>query len=166
MPPERRDGPPPEAMRENQPKAVEFDWERGKIPESDVRYTASRGGGPGGQGVNTTDSRVELRWTIGDSRHLSAEQKDALRAYAKERARKRILEESDELKFVCITERSQLQNKRDCLSRLNAFLREALTPEEERIATKKSKGVKGKERRMKEVDKRRKAGRGRVTSWE
>jgi len=166
MPAERRGGPPPEAMRENQPKAVEFDWERGKIPESDVRYTASRGGGPGGQGVNTTDSRVEMRWTIGDSRHLSTEQKMALRVYAQQEARKRILEESDELKFVCTSERSQLQNKRDCLNRLNAFLREALTPEEERIATKKSKGVKAKEQRMKEADKRRKAGRSRVQNWD
>ena len=166
MPPERRGGPPPEAMRENQPNAVKFDWERGAIPESDVRYMTSRGGGPGGQGVNTTDSRVELRWTIGDSRHLSLEQKEALRAYTQQEARKRILKESDELKFVCTSERSQLQNKRDCLNRLNAFLREALTPEEERIATKKSKGVKGKERRAKEADRKRKSGRGRVQDWD
>src|SRR3990167_2949772 len=114
MLPERRGGPPQEAMRERQPKAGAFDWRRGKIPESDVRYAASRGGGPGGQGVNTTDSRVELRWVIGDSLHLSTEQKNMLRAYAQERARKRILKESDELKFVCTSERSQHQNKRDC----------------------------------------------------
>ncbi|TAL49958.1 aminoacyl-tRNA hydrolase [Patescibacteria group bacterium] len=149
-----------------QPNPGEFDWKCGKIPESDVRYTASRGGGPGGQGVNTTDSRVELRWTIGESRHLSTEQKNTLRAYAKGEARKTILEESDELKFVCVTERSQLQNKRDCLNRLNAFLREALTPEEERIATKKSRGVKNKERHASEADKRRKSGRGKVRDWE
>ena len=178
MPPERRGDMLPEPMREKQPKAGEFDceakqtkvhafdWKRGEIPETDVRYTASRGGGPGGQGVNTTDSRVELRWTIGDSRHLSTEQKDALRSYAQERARKRILAQSDELKFVCISERSQFQNKRDCLNRLNAFLREALTPEEERIATRKPRGVKARERRLKEVDKRRKAGRGRVKDLE
>ncbi len=166
MPSERRGPAPLDAMREKQPKTNEFDWEHGEIPESDVRYFASRGGGPGGQGVNTTDSRVELRWTIGDSRYLSPEQKEALRAYAQQEARKRILKESDELKFVCTSERSQHQNKQDCLNRLNAFLREALTPEEERIATRKPRGVRVKERRASEADKRRKAGRGRMKDWE
>lgn len=149
-------------MKESPSKKETFDWRRGEIPESEVRYTTSRGGGPGGQGVNTTDSRVELRWTIGGSRSLSPEQKEQLREHARENARKTILEESDEIKFVCVTERSQLQNKRDCLDRLNAFLREALTPEEERIATKKSRGVKSKERRTSEADKRRKSGRGKI----
>ncbi len=153
-------------MLEKQTKKVEFDWERGEIPETEVRFTTSRGGGPGGQGVNTTDSRVELRWTIGSSSLLSEEQKQALREHARENARKRILEESDELKFVCISERSQLQNKRDCIDRLNAFLREALTPIEERVATKKTKGVKARERRASEADKRRKRARGRVGDWD
>lgn len=149
-------------MKEPQPKKEAFDWRRGEIPESEVRYTTSRGGGPGGQGVNTTDSRVELRWSIEGSTSLSPQQKDILREHTKMNARKRIVPDSDELKFVCVSERSQLQNKRDCLNRLNAFLREALTPEEERIETKKSKGVKARERRASEADKRRKAGRGRV----
>lgn len=166
MPPERRGGPPPESMQERQPQAAEFDWERGEIPESEVRYATSRGGGPGGQGVNTTDSRVELRWMINASRSLSEQQKAALRDHAKQNARKTILEDSDELKFVCISERSQLQNKRDCLNKLNAFLREALIPEEERIETRKPKGVKAMERRTSEADKRRKSGRGKVKNWD
>lgn len=149
-------------MQETQPTSAEFDWERGEIPETEVRYATSRGGGPGGQGVNTTDSRVELRWTIGNSRSLSQKQKEQLREHTLVNARKRILQESDEIQFVCTSERSQLQNKRDCLNRLNAFLREALTPEEERIATKKSRGVKSRERKASEADKRRKAGRGKI----
>ena len=153
-------------MRETPSKKIEFDWERGEVPEAEVRFTTSRGGGPGGQGVNTTDSRVELRWTIGSSSSLSQEQKAALRAHATENARKTILTKSDELKFVCISERSQLQNKRDCIDRLNTFLREALTPIEERIATKKTKGMKARERRTSEADKRRKAGRGKVRDWD
>ncbi|MCR4314591.1 MAG: aminoacyl-tRNA hydrolase [Candidatus Uhrbacteria bacterium] len=153
-------------MKESKPKKEAFDWKRGEIPESEVRYTTSRGGGPGGQGVNTTDSRVELRWTIGHSRSLSPEQKKQLRVHAKINARKTILEESDEIRFVCISERSQLQNKRDCLNKLNVFLREALTPEEERIETKKPKGVRARERRASEADKRRKGGRGKVIGWD
>lgn len=165
MLPDYRGGSLPESMRDSQPKKEAFDWKRGEIPESEVRYTTSRGGGPGGQGVNTTDSRVELRWTIGHSRSLSPEQKEQLRAHAKTNARKTILEESDEIKFVCISERSQFQNKQDCLNRLNAFLREALTPEAERIETQKPKGVKVRERRASEADKRRKRGRGNV-QWD
>lgn len=166
MLPERRGEAPPEPMPNRQPKESEFDWKRGEIPESEVRYLASRGGGPGGQGVNTTDSRVELRWSIQTSTSLSAQQKDVVREYIKKNARKRIIEGRDELKFVCASERSQMQNKRDCINRLVALLREALMPEEERIATKKSRSVKAKERRSSEAEKRRKAGRGHVTEWD
>lgn len=160
------EGAAPDGWREPGAQTQAFNWKRGEIPESEVRYTTSRGGGPGGQGVNTTDSRVELRWHIEGSSSLSNEQKDTLRAHTREKAKKRLVEESDEIKFVCVSERSQFQNKRDCLNRLNAFLRKALTPEEERIATKKSRGVKSKEQRASEADKRRKSGRGRVQNWD
>ena len=153
-------------MREPSSTERAFHWQHGEIPETEVRYTTSRGGGPGGQGVNTTDSRVELRWHIASSQSLSLEQKNRLREHATATARKTIVKDADEIKFVCISERSQHQNKRDCLNRLNAFLRKALTPEEERVATEKSKGTKARERRSSEADRRRKAGRGRAKNWE
>ena len=37
------------------------------IPESELRWRFSRSSGPGGQSVNTTDSRVELSWDVGAS---------------------------------------------------------------------------------------------------
>jgi ribosome-associated protein len=151
---------------ESYPTREVFDWQRGEISETEVRFATSRGGGPGGQGVNTTDSRVELRWTIGDSGRLSQEQKERLRQYAQDQARRSFLEATDELKFVCVSQRSQRQNKQDCLNRLNALLREALTPEAERIATTKSKGVKTRERRQREIDRRRKTERRRVNDWD
>jgi protein subunit release factor B len=129
MPTEQRGAVPPDLMRETQPKKVEFDWEHGEIPEAEVRFTTSRGGGPGGQGVNTTDSRVELRWTIGVSPSLSEPQKEALRQHTKEHARKTILEDSDELKFVCVSERSQLQNRVQALSVLQSKLTQRLLEE-------------------------------------
>lgn len=158
------EGAAPDGWREPGAQTQAFDWKRGKIPESEVRYSTSRGGGPGGQGVNTTDSRVELRWTIKESLSLSQEQKERLREHVKAKTRKKFLEESDEIKFVCISERSQFQNRRDCLNRLNAFLRKALTPVEERIETKKPIGVKARERRASEADKRRKAERKKVSN--
>src|SRR4029453_15818092 len=45
------------------------------IPVEELRFRVSRSGGPGGQGVNTTDSRVELLFDLAGSPSLSDEQK-------------------------------------------------------------------------------------------
>ena len=42
------------------------------VPSAELRWRFSRSSGPGGQGVNTTDSRVELSWTPGSSASLAA----------------------------------------------------------------------------------------------
>ena len=49
-----------------------------RIPESEVSFTFSRSGGPGGQNVNKVSTRVELRFDIGSSRSLDAAQKSIL----------------------------------------------------------------------------------------
>lgn len=162
MPPERRGGgPPPEVTQERRPKTVEFDWKNGEIPRSEVEIKATRGGGPGGQAINTTSNNMEVRWNIGSSRSLSDEQKSLLRESAKSRVTK-----ADELIFTCQSERSQRQNTDEALERLNAFIREALTPEAERVATTKSKGRIEKEKRLKQGDKKKKIARGRVNNWD
>jgi ribosome-associated protein len=48
------------------------------IPEAELRWRFSRSSGPGGQSVNTTDSRVELEWDAGRSDVLSAAQRQRL----------------------------------------------------------------------------------------
>mgnify|MGYP001614031205 CR=1 FL=1 len=164
---QRRTGEyPQEIMLEHGYTQAEFDWEKGIIPDDEVTYSNSRSGGPGGQGVNTTDSRVEIRWNIKESHSLSEDQKKALRVYAKAQARKKFIESEDTLQFVVSNERSQFQNKKKALQRLISFVKKALTPEEKRIATYKPPRIKKKERRESEADKKRKAGRGRVTNWE
>ena len=40
------------------------------IPEAELRWRFSRSSGPGGQSVNTTDSRVELRYDLATSAAL------------------------------------------------------------------------------------------------
>ncbi|NQV90796.1 aminoacyl-tRNA hydrolase [Candidatus Uhrbacteria bacterium] len=139
----------------------EFDWENGEIPRSEIEIKATRGGGPGGQAINTTSNNMEVRWSIGNSRSLSNEQKTVLREYAKSRVTK-----ADELIFTCQSERSQLQNTNEALNRLNELVREALTPETQRIPTKKTKGRKAKERRLNEVGKDKKKARGKVKDWD
>lgn len=151
---------PPEAMKEKTKAEPIFDWQNGTVPESEVRISATRSGGPGGQGVNTTSSKVEARWRICDSPALSENQKQTLRAALRNRVNR-----DDELVVTSETERSQKQNKQEALEKLSALVRDALTPEEERIPTHKPKGVKARERRAKEADRRRKVGRGKVTDW-
>jgi ribosome-associated protein len=148
-------------MREPTQTEPEFNWKNGEIPRAELQITAMRGGGPGGQAINTTSNNMEVRWVIGNSNVLSDEQKDLLRQAAGRRVTK-----ADELIFKCQSERSQTQNTNEATRRLNEFVRAALTPEAERKKTKKPKRVKAKEMRKSHAEKHRKAGRGRVKNWD
>ncbi|MDN6795154.1 MAG: aminoacyl-tRNA hydrolase, partial [Propionibacterium sp.] len=48
------------------------------VPAAELSWRFSRSSGPGGQGVNTTDSRVELIWDIASSQVLSESQRARL----------------------------------------------------------------------------------------
>jgi ribosome-associated protein len=92
------------------------------IPESELDWRFSRSSGPGGQGVNTTDSRVELSYDIAESSALGP----TLRARALERLAGRLV---DGVLTVRASEhRSQLRNREEALDRLADVLREALAP--------------------------------------
>src|SRR5213078_3446357 len=49
------------------------------IPRTELRYRASRSGGPGGQHVNTSSTRIELLWDLSGSRAVTDEQRARLR---------------------------------------------------------------------------------------
>jgi len=100
------------------------------IPGEELRYRASRAGGPGGQHVNTTDSRVELRWSVRDSRALGEAQKTLLAA----RLGRRINQEG-ELVLHCATERSQHRNRVLVTARLASLVRAALVRRRDRVPT-------------------------------
>ena len=111
------------------------------VPRHELTFKASRSGGPGGQHVNTSSTRVELTWSPGTSQALSPE----LRARANQRLAKR-LDGRGVLHLVSERTRSQLQNKEDVIARFAEILRTALTLPKVRRPTKVSKGV--KERRL------------------
>jgi ribosome-associated protein len=92
------------------------------IPDAELVERFSRGSGPGGQGVNTTDSRVELRWDVARSPALS----DAQRAHVLERLAARV--DDGVLAIVASEHRSQWQNRTAARARLGALLRDALEP--------------------------------------
>jgi ribosome-associated protein len=106
-----------------------------RIPADELRERFSRSSGPGGQGVNTADSRVELSFDLTGSRALS----EAQRSRAAERLRGRLV--GGVLTVVASEHRNQLANRRAARLRLAATLRAALRPPTPpRRTTKPSRG--------------------------
>ncbi len=117
------------------------------IPESELAWRFSRSSGPGGQGVNTTDSRVELLFDVAASPALSP----ALRARALARLGARL---SDGVLSVTSSEhRSQLRNREEAERRLVAILSEAIAPPPR--PRRPTKPTRGSVNRRIEVKKRR-----------
>ncbi|MEV4455413.1 alternative ribosome rescue aminoacyl-tRNA hydrolase ArfB [Microbispora sp. NPDC049633] len=106
------------------------------VPEAELAWRFSRSSGPGGQGVNTTDSRVELSFDLARTTALGG---PALKARAAERLAARLV---DGVITVTASEhRSQLRNREAARERLAALLRDAVAPPpKRRRPTKPSKG--------------------------
>jgi ribosome-associated protein len=117
------------------------------IPAHELTVRASRAGGPGGQHVNTTSTRVEVVWDLRRSGALSDEQ----RARLEEKLASK-LDSSGALRVVASDTRSQSQNRALALSRLAAVVRAALVVPKVRRKTKPTRG--SKEARL-ETKKRR-----------
>jgi ribosome-associated protein len=118
------------------------------IPAGELRERFSRSSGPGGQSVNTTDSRVELSFDVARSPSLPARE----RSRALNRLASRLAD--GVVTVTAETERSQLMNREAARARLAALLREAIAPPPPpRVATKPTRGA--RERRL--ADKRRRA---------
>ena len=92
------------------------------IPEAELAWRFSRSSGPGGQGVNTTDSRVELLFDVAASPSLGP----ALRARALARLGPRL--SGGVLSVTASEHRSQLRNREEAERRLAAILSEAIAP--------------------------------------
>lgn len=112
------------------------------IPESELSWRFSRSSGPGGQGVNTADSRVELVWDAAASAALSPHQRERLL----DRLSGRLVD--GVLTIVASEHRAQLRNRDAARARLAAIVAEALRPPSPaRRPTKPGRGA--KERRLK-----------------
>jgi ribosome-associated protein len=111
------------------------------IPEAEIDLRASRSSGPGGQGVNTTDSKVELRWNVRESTVLS----EAQRTRVLERLGSRVTGDGV-LILQSSEQRSQHQNRAAAIARLQALVGEAIQPPKVRRPTRRTRG--SKERRL------------------
>jgi ribosome-associated protein len=132
------------------------------IPPGELQFRFSRSGGPGGQNVNTRDTRVELVFDVGASPALGPRQ----RARVLERLASRLDSEA-RLRVVAAEERSQVRNRELALERLRSLLGEALRPDPPaRRPTKPSLGAKEARLASKRVRSRRKQERSPVSEDE
>lgn len=105
------------------------------IPASELEWRFSRSSGPGGQHVNTSDSRAELRWNLAGSAAVS----DAQRMLLITRLERRLV--SGTIAVTASEQRSQLRNREIALDKLAELVRSALAPAPaRRRATKPTKG--------------------------
>lgn len=109
------------------------------IPDHELEITASRSGGPGGQHVNKTESRVTVRWNVKNTTALNDEQK----ARVLKNLETRLTTEGD-LIVSNRTTRSQIQNKENALVILTQLVSKALFVAKKRMATRIPKSAKEK----------------------
>jgi ribosome-associated protein len=111
------------------------------VPDAELHERFSRSSGPGGQGVNTTDSRVELSWDVANSPSIP----DWLRDRLLQRLTSRLA--GGVLTVAVSTQRAQLANRAEARERMASILRAAAAPPPPtRRATKPTRGA--KERRL------------------
>lgn len=104
-----------------------------EIPIDELRFTASRSSGPGGQHVNKVETRVILSFDLLGSPSLSPEQKTRIQ----ERLASRVTK-TGVLRVTAQRHRSQAANRKLALERFTVLLREALVEETPRRPTKVS----------------------------
>lgn len=119
------------------------------IPAAELEIRATRAGGPGGQHVNTSSTRVEVTWCALESSALD----DSQRARLAEKLSSR-LDASGTIRVVAADTRSQSQNRELALQRLAHLVRDALAVPKKRRPTKPTRA--SKERRL-DTKKRRSA---------
>lgn len=113
------------------------------IPGYELKVTASRSGGPGGQNVQKTNTRVTLRFNIMESTVLTDTQKQRLFLQLSSK-----LTAESEIVIHVDTERSQWQNRRIARERLAEIIHNGLKVVRKRVATKPTRA--SKERRIAE----------------
>lgn len=129
------------------------------IPEAELRERFSRSSGPGGQGVNTADSRVELIFDVAGSRAIP----EQLRERMLERLRGRLVDGC--VTVVASEHRNQLANRKAARERLAQLLREAAAPPPaKRRPTRPTRGSQERRLMAKKARGEVKRGRARYTS--
>jgi ribosome-associated protein len=108
-----------------------------RIPRAELGYRATRSGGPGGQHVNTSSTRVELIWDLANSPSLSEAQRQHLLTRLANR-----LDSAGVLRLAASTSRSQARNKAEVTERFRTIVAAALRVPKPRKRTRPSRASK------------------------
>jgi ribosome-associated protein len=127
------------------------------IPGAELTVTTSRSSGPGGQHVNTSDTRVQLRWNPGASAALGPVQRQRVLAALAAR-----LTGDGDLIMASDAHRSQRRNLEAARERLADLVRRALVPPKPRKATRPTAASREKRLQQKKRRAQVKRGRGRA----
>ncbi len=124
--------------------------------EKEFEYITSRSSGAGGQHVNKTNSKVELRFDVLNSNLLNNNEKELLLKNSAGRINKEGI-----LQIVSQKSRSQIKNKKTCIKKFYELIEAALTIRKERKKTKRSyksilKRLEIKKRQSEKKDRRKK----------
>ena len=106
------------------------------IPRDEIETQASRSGGPGGQHVNTSSTRIEVRWNLDLTRALTAEEKARARAKLGTR-----VDADGTLRVTSSESRSQRRNRDLAERRLAELVRKALVLPKTRRSTRRPRGA-------------------------
>ena len=117
------------------------------IPGHELTITASRAGGPGGQHVNKTSTKITISWNVSQTTALNETQKQRVL----EKLQHELSHEGN-LVLHASSARSQLQNKKSALEKLAHKIKQALKVPKKRMKSKVPKQV--KESRLQEKKKR------------
>lgn len=131
------------------------------IPVSELTYRATRSGGPGGQHVNTSSTRVELTWNVGTSPSLDDEQRVRLLDRLSNR-----IDAEGVLRLTSGATRSQLRNRQAVTERLGALVADALREAPPRRKTRPPKSAREERLRQKRRRSEIKSRRGPVKEGE
>jgi ribosome-associated protein len=108
-----------------------------RVPLAELEFRASRSGGPGGQHVNTSSTRVEVTWDVAGSPALSEEQRQRLLVQLARR-----LDGTGRIRLVSSSTRSQLRNREDVTERLREVVAQALVVPKARKRTRTPRAAK------------------------
>ena len=126
------------------------------IPPAELRFRTARSGGPGGQHVNKTSTKVAVLWNVARSESLSEAQRERLLAKLSNR-----IDARGVLRITSTDSRSQFQNREAAVDRINEIVRKALQVPKPRKKTRPPKrAVEGrlaeKKKRAEKKESRRK----------
>jgi ribosome-associated protein len=110
---------------------------KARIPSGEIKFSASRSSGPGGQNVNKVNTKVEARLNVIGSFFLTQKEKERVLIILRNK-----INSEGELIVVSQSERTQFMNKKKAEEKLIKILATALTEKTARKVSSPTKASK------------------------